>query len=68
MPPKPPSPTQPKPTPALLTVAQAAGRCQVAVRTVRRWIAADELPVLQFGRAVRIVESELEHFMRKARR
>ncbi|WP_431267673.1 helix-turn-helix domain-containing protein [Dankookia sp. P2] len=52
----------------MLTVAQVAGHCQVAVRTVRRWIAADELPVLQLGRAIRIVESDLEHFLRKAQR
>ncbi|NQV85467.1 MAG: helix-turn-helix domain-containing protein [Woeseiaceae bacterium] len=38
----------------LLTVAEIAQSCQVCERTVRRWIADGDLPVVRFGRLVRI--------------
>lgn len=61
--PKPP----PKPTASLLTAEQIAARCQVALRTVRRWITAGDLPVLRLGRAVRIAEDDLERFLQRSR-
>jgi excisionase family DNA binding protein len=38
----------------LLTVKQAAEKCQVSDRLLRRMIKAGELPVIRFGKAVRI--------------
>jgi excisionase family DNA binding protein len=38
----------------LLTVNQAAERCQLSVRQLRRMIKKGELPVVRFGKAVRI--------------
>lgn len=57
----------PKPTASLLTAEQIAARCQVALRTVRRWITAGDLPVLRLGRAVRIAEDDLERFLQRSR-
>ena len=51
----------------LLTAEQVASRLQLSLRTVRRWIAAGDLPVLRLGRAVRISEADLELFLRRAR-
>ncbi len=45
-----------------LTVAQVAERLQVSERSVRRWIAADTLPVRRFGRCVRIDPNDLDEF------
>jgi excisionase family DNA binding protein len=38
----------------LLTVEQAAKKCQLSVRHLRRLIKAGKLPVIRFGKAVRI--------------
>ncbi len=45
-----------------LTVAQVAERLQVSERSVRRWIAADVLPVRRFGRCVRVDPDDLNTF------
>jgi excisionase family DNA binding protein len=39
---------------ALLTVEQVAEKWQISQRTVRRMIADGRLPVIRFGRVVRI--------------
>jgi excisionase family DNA binding protein len=48
---------------ALLRVDQVAGLIMVSNKTVRRWIAANELAVVRFGRTVRISEAELARFI-----
>ena len=57
----PPIPTLP--TPALLDAAAVAARLDVSLRTVRRLIAAGELPVHRIGRAVRVSEDDLARFL-----
>ena len=44
---------------ALLLVADVADRLRISEREVRRWIAAGHLPVVRFGRAVRIRPDDL---------
>ncbi len=48
-----------------LTVAEVASRLQVSTETVRRWIRAGELPVLDLGgkAGYRIREDVLEEFI-----
>ena len=50
----------------LLTIDEIARQCRVSVRTVRRWIAAGELPVVRLGRSVRVRKSALVMFLRRA--
>ena len=50
----------------LLTPHEVATRCRVSLRTVRRWIADGELPVLRLGRSVRIRKSALAAFLRRS--
>ena len=50
----------------LLTPHEVAARCRVSLRTVRRWIADGELPVLHLGRSVRIRKSALAAFLRSS--
>jgi excisionase family DNA binding protein len=54
-------------TPAATTVLHDAGavarRLDVSVRTVRRLIAAGELPVHRIGRAVRVSADDLARFL-----
>jgi excisionase family DNA binding protein len=47
----------------LLTVIDIAERLQVSPREVRRWVATGRLPVVRFGRAVRVHPGTLEHLM-----
>ena len=42
----------------LLTVAQAAA-CQISQRQIRRMIGAGDIPVLRFGRSIRIRPKDL---------
>ena len=51
------------PTSPLLTVEQVAERLQVSPRTVRRWTAGGALPVVQFGRAVRVRPADLQRLI-----
>jgi excisionase family DNA binding protein len=44
----------------LATVAEAARELRVSQRGLRRWIAAEELQVVRFGRAIRIPRSEVQ--------
>ncbi len=51
----------------LLPAAEVAGRLGVSLRHVRRLIASGRLPVHRLGRAVRISEPDLRHFLRSCR-
>jgi excisionase family DNA binding protein len=47
--------------PIYLTLGDAAGRMSVSVKTIRRWIAAGDLPAYRCGeRAIRIKLEDLE--------
>jgi|EndMetStandDraft_2_1072991.scaffolds.fasta_scaffold782078_2 excisionase family DNA binding protein len=48
---------------ALLHVKEVAVLVRVSNKTVRRWIAANELAVVRLGRNVRISEAELARFV-----
>ncbi len=58
----------PRPAPALLDAAAVAARLGVSVRTVRRLVASEELPVHQLGRSVRVSEDDLARFLAARRR
>jgi excisionase family DNA binding protein len=45
------------------TITEVAERLHVATRTVRRWIAADDLVVHRIGGVVRIAERDLRAFL-----
>ncbi len=55
---------QPQP---MLSVSKVAVELGVCERSVRRWIASEELPVHRFGRSIRIARSDLEAFKRARR-
>jgi excisionase family DNA binding protein len=50
-----------------LTPQEVADLLKVTRRTVYRWIESGELPVIRFGSAYRITESDLEDFIRRHR-
>ena len=47
----------------LYTVREAAGHLKVSSKSIRRWIAAGDLSVVQLGRNLRISRTELERFI-----
>lgn len=47
-------------TPHLLTAAEVATILKMSVRTIRRWTDDGRLPVIRFGRSVRIRLVDLE--------
>ena len=49
----------------LLTIQDVADRCQVAIKTVRRWIDGKELAAFKLGRQWRIADKDLKHFLRE---
>lgn len=49
---------------ALMTIDQVAGLCRVSEKTVRRWIAASELPAAKLGNQWRIRPRDLDDFVR----
>ncbi|MEQ9640308.1 MAG: helix-turn-helix domain-containing protein [Alphaproteobacteria bacterium] len=49
----------------LLTVVDMAGEFQVSPRTVRRWIADGDLPVVRIGGLVRIRPRDRDAFIRE---
>ena len=51
----------------LLTVQEAASKARVCTMTVRRAIKSEVLPSLRFGRAIRIEEEALSHYLRRER-
>jgi len=48
---------------AMLQVDEVAHLIKVSNKTVRRWIAANELAVVRFGRSVRVSQAELTRFV-----
>ena len=52
------------PIPRLLTIVEVAERLRVNVKSVRRWIAGDELTAYQVGRQLRVSEDQLMRFLR----
>lgn len=56
-----------KPVTCFYTVAQVATLLAVSTRSVRRWIAAGDLPTHRFGRQVRISETDLRAFVAEGR-
>jgi excisionase family DNA binding protein len=53
--------------PLLYSVDDVASQLGVSPKTVRRWIAAKELPVYRVGRQLRISESDLVAFIAHSR-
>ena len=49
---------------ALMTIDQVAVMCRVSEKTVRRWIAAGELPAAKLGNQWRIRPRDLDDFVR----
>lgn len=47
-------------TPQYISQQQAADALGVHIRTIRRWIAAGDLPARRFGRQIRIRPEDLE--------
>ena len=47
----------------LLTIADVARRCQVSIKTVRRWINSGELPAAKLGAQWRIRPRDIELFI-----
>ena len=51
----------------LLKVRQAVEQTDYSERHVRRFIAAEELPVHRFGRSIRISQADLDAFIARHR-
>ena len=49
----------------LVTVLQAANRCAVSPRMIRKLIATNELPSVRVGRCVRLREDDVEALLRR---
>lgn len=56
-------PTQPRSQPQFITIADAADRLGVSIKTVRRWIAAGRLAAVRMGSQIRIPLGGLVHFI-----
>jgi excisionase family DNA binding protein len=48
---------------ALLQIKDVAALAKVCPKTVRRWIAANQIAVVHLGRSVRISQAELARFI-----
>lgn len=48
----------------LLTLKQVAERLSLSLPTMRKYIDQGKLPVVQFSRAVRVQEKDLEEFIK----
>lgn len=52
-------------SPRFLSIADVAERLDLSTKTIRRWIAAGELPVHRLGRQFRVSEDALELFLHR---
>ena len=50
------------------SIGELADQLNVTPRSVRRWLAAGELPFFKLGRSVRIAEKDVEVFLEARRR
>jgi excisionase family DNA binding protein len=50
--------------PRLLSIKETAALCQVSEKTIRRWIAAKELPAAKLGAQWRVRPRDLDFFIR----
>lgn len=53
--------------PQFLTVAEVAAQLRVDPTTVRRWIAAGELPASRLGKNFRIAAADVDAFLDRSR-
>ena len=60
--------TKPSQLPRLLTIDEIVERLNVCSKTIRRWIARNELPAHRLGRSVRVAEADLLAFLGNHRR
>ena len=49
----------------LITIQQAANRCAISARMIRKIIKTAELPMVRVGRCVRIREDDVEALIRR---
>jgi excisionase family DNA binding protein len=56
-------PAQPPSQPQLITIADAATRLGVSIKTIRRWIQAGKLAAVRVGRQIRIPLGAFVHFL-----
>jgi excisionase family DNA binding protein len=56
-------PKQPAASPQLITIADAAVRLGVSIKTIRRWIQAGKLAAVRVGRQIRIPLGAFMHFL-----
>ncbi len=49
----------------LITISQAASRCAISARMIRKLIEKTDLPVVPVGRCVRLREDDVEAFIRR---
>lgn len=56
-------PKQPASPPQLITIADAAARLGVSIKTIRRWIQAGKLAAVRVGRQIRIPLGAFMHFL-----
>lgn len=49
----------------LITIPQAASKCSVSIRMIRKLIDSTELPVVRMGRCVRLREDDLDALVRR---
>ena len=58
-----PAPEEPEAPPALIDLPDAARRLGISLTTLRRLIAAGELPIVTIGRAYRVDPRDLDAFI-----
>ena len=62
-----PTTSTPSPLPTLHSIRETATILKVSTKTIRRWIASDELTSHRLGRQIRISEDDLLTFIRTRR-
>lgn len=51
----------------LLTLVEVAARLAVSTKTLRRWIALEQLRIHRLGRQIRVAEEDLQTFLASRR-